>query len=30
MVWVNFKRRKPEPYGQLIWGITGKRINYLI
>jgi hypothetical protein len=26
MTWVNFKRRKPNPYDQLIWGITGEKL----
>lgn len=29
MGWVDFKKRKPDPYDQLIWGITGKRRNTL-
>lgn len=23
--WVDFRKSKPEPFGQLLWGITGKR-----
>jgi len=26
MTWIDFKRRKPDPLDQLIWGITGKRV----
>jgi tetratricopeptide (TPR) repeat protein len=25
MTWVNFKKRRPDPYGQLEWGITGEK-----
>jgi len=25
MTWVNFKQRNPNPYDQLIWGITGRK-----
>lgn len=27
MTWVDFRRREPDPIEQLIWGITGVRLN---
>ena len=27
MTWVNFKKRVPDPFGQLVWGITGRRLR---
>ena len=26
MTWVDFRKQDPDPMGQLVWGITGKRI----
>ena len=25
MTWVDFRKTEPDPFGQLIWGITGER-----
>ncbi|SFF14858.1 toll/interleukin-1 receptor domain-containing protein [Spirosoma endophyticum] len=27
MTWVDFRKKNPDPYDQLIWGITGKRTS---
>jgi len=30
MGWVNFRKKKPDPIEQLIWGITGRRVDKTI
>lgn len=29
MTWVDFRRNDPDPIGHLIWGITGKRADFI-